>query len=367
MTHDYHNAPHIMLRAGHEDRWIGVHELSEYVFCPLAGAIAIEQERDDDGEENTKRALLGYTPLYIPEEIDAALERTWHQIILLLVALVVTPVATIVLIWSVDHRLVWLGTGMMLYVVWRIVVRSWQYLKLAHSRRQARRASPRRPIEGLREKQVVNWWELLQSGFAAKRFREPFREPEWKLAGRPFHVLLDGSLKIPVIRVNNHEKKVHRNHIARIAAYCQLIEACLGGKSPYGIVLFGRTYEGFAVANQQDARNVFYDGLVQIRELARRDETEFLLLDPPENLSVCSGCPYGFPYPWPFRKQEHRRFGELLPVFRAVSARHVFCHSHCGDRFRWVPAHKKAQELGLEPADSVRSGHTSRHAWRNRS
>ena len=352
MRDGFHNAPHVTLRADNGERWVGVHELSECVFCARAGLIVVEQDRDDEGEEEQKQARLGYRPPYIPREIEAGLERIGQELILLFAALMMTLAVTMILMRLVDHRIVWLGVVMMLYVVSRMPERIWQYLEWAALRRQAMRAPPRRPTADLQEEQAVNWWELLQTGCAAKRYREPFSDPELKLAGRPFQVLLDGPLKIPVIRVNNPEKRVHPNHRARIAAYCRLIEVCLGGESPYGIVLFGRTYDGIAVPHQREARDAFHGGLVQIRELARKTAGEPVHVDPPEKPSKCSGCPWGRPFSLEHCEQEHRRFGSLLPVFQAASATRVLYHSHCGDRFGWVPPHEKARELELEPLDS---------------
>ena len=60
--------------------WIGVHVLTEFIFCPRAGLIAFEQQRIDPGEEIDGAPRLDYLPDFEIELIEAALQKTWSGI-----------------------------------------------------------------------------------------------------------------------------------------------------------------------------------------------------------------------------------------------------------------------------------------------
>ena len=60
--------------------WIGVHVLTEFIFCPRAGVIAFEQKRIDSGEEIDGAPRLDYLPDFEIELIEAALQKTWSGI-----------------------------------------------------------------------------------------------------------------------------------------------------------------------------------------------------------------------------------------------------------------------------------------------
>ena len=55
-------------------RMFSVHELSQFVYCPRAGVIAVEAEKEDDGEEG-RPINLGYLPKYILMNLETAIAR----------------------------------------------------------------------------------------------------------------------------------------------------------------------------------------------------------------------------------------------------------------------------------------------------
>jgi hypothetical protein len=91
-------------------------------------------------------------------------------------------------------------------------------------------------------------------------------------------------------------KTVQRQHQIRMAAYCHLVEVCEGAESPYGIVLFGDSYQGMAIPNNSQNRKALHEELQKARQTiqAVKGNKEPL---PPRNDQICRGCPLGEPVP----------------------------------------------------------------------
>src|SRR5947209_1200704 len=70
------------------DPWLGVHVLTEFVFCPRAGLIELEKETRDEGDESQREpwANLSYVPLYDLSEIDERIQKGLRRIRWLLFA-----------------------------------------------------------------------------------------------------------------------------------------------------------------------------------------------------------------------------------------------------------------------------------------
>ncbi len=219
-------------------------------------------------------------------------------------------------------------------------------LMLVDSREQARKAQPVEPPEDLAKQVTINWWELLKSGFDSIRLQEILRDEESRLAGKPWRVLRKGSLRIPVIRIAEESYEgarywIYRQHEIRLAAYAHLIVTCEGGQSPYGIVLFGSTYQGAAVPINTGLQASLGETLADFRVALSAAQQGVTPSAPESNL--CTACPFGRPEkvvrntPNPGAKKIYGRTGQDG----------VFYHSECGDHFSWVPPHALAKKKRL--------------------
>lgn len=317
--------------------WLGVHVLTEFLYCPRAGLVAFESDRDDDGEE-WGIAKLDYLPLYDARRMRQELNRSFTQL-WRLVALLIT---VLLLMWQLR------GLGIFILVpgLWGMgaVTRSLfatisTISELGQELQRAESAVPRIPDPAAGDRQRVNWWELLQGGFISKLYDEPLPDEAWKMTGRPWRVLANGDLRIPVFR-QHHQSGIYPQHLARIAAYCHLIEVRTGMQSPYGIVLFGNTREGVTIAKSPSAHRLWQQGLISARNVIRQSQQENSEPAPPR-AAFCENCPIGRPVlvesPLP----------ENVFLLRGADRRKY--HSPCGDRFQWLPPHQRVQELKLQP------------------
>ena len=189
----------------------------------------------------------------------------------------------------------------------------------------------------------------MKAGFRSIKYQDALTDKDWMLSGRPWRVLRRGSLRIPVFRMLRGEPKLYRQHYARMAAYCHLIEVCEGAESPYGIILFGHTYEGVAVPNSPTTRAAFHDELVKARAVVRKSREDVSFPLAPRG-SQCEHCPLGGPVFIGLERRSTRRDEEMLPVFPARGRDGRAYHSFCGDRFHWIPPHERAKEKELKYA-----------------
>jgi hypothetical protein len=179
----------------------------------------------------------------------------------------------------------------------------------------------------------VNWWSLLQANYESTRPNEMLRDTDWRLCGKPWRILKYGNLRIPVFRKRysgqepEREKQIHHQHQMRITAYCRLVEATEGGTSPYGIVMFGRTYDGVTVPVGQAHADRLRQTLMHVRGTLRNKVDP----DAPQRLGQCRKCPHGRP--------------------EAYHLHPRYMHSDCGDRFHWTPPHEKLDQIKARAAE----------------
>src|SRR6267142_923284 len=81
-----------------------------------------------------------------------------------------------------------------------------------------------------------------------------------------------------------------KQHYARMAAYCHLLEKCEHAYSPYGIILFGNSHEGITIPCQPGTKKTFHDSLLS----ARTTIANFRQVLPPypRNPQICVLCPH---------------------------------------------------------------------------
>jgi hypothetical protein len=319
-------------------RKVTVHTLSEFMFCNRAGAIAFAQQEMDEVDEPPKRVNLDYLPNYDIALIEEAIAAAFREI-RWLVSLGVVLIAGTTFLWSRGFSFgVLTGTILLGLAGWRLIRRIRQVVIRASRRREALTAAGKEPLEALAEMQQVNWWALLRAGYESEVLDLVLYDDELQLAGRAWRVLKKGSLRIPVVKVKRPATddlpipKAH--HCARVTAYCRLIERNIGGESPFGIVLFGDSYQGWTVPKTP----VLQAELVEIVKLARSCLAGKEEVLGPATTALCKGCPHGEPM---VVSAENTRSGRTSPVDGKLY------QSHCGDRFAWFPPHAKAKSLRL--------------------
>ena len=367
------------LDAKPNDPWLGVHVLTEFIFCPRAGLIAFEQETEDDGEEEIReRPRLDYIPRWEMHSIERALNEVAEEVKrklvvfkkwlkrIILATVIALPIMFLVITENFRGDEVWFILALLpltLLLPGWVLKRMWGSIRnerhkleeLGRIRDTALAARPAEPDERVQDNQLVEWWSLWQAGFESINYKEPLRHDAWRLAGRPWRVLRRGSLRIPVFRKRCSDefgaRRLFRQHYARMAAYCHLLEACEGAQSPYGIVLFDDgTYEGVAISKEARGSWVpLRDGLTQARRVIYDSRNCGKDPDPPDQSNLCKGCNWGKPFVHRKGESQHTRFGKPLKprTVEGVDGRPY--HSACGDRFRWVPPHAKAFGKELLP------------------
>ena len=325
--------------------WVRVRTLSEFVFCPRAGMLSHASE-DEEDEPTDERMNLNFLPEYsltlIEEQLAVHLQRLWQW---------TAWTATGVLLfggawWKGLPAIVPMAIAVPLLIcVWKSLCALSAVSTLNDRRREALSAKANEPATDLREDLRVRWWELLKAGFESVSYLEPLRDEEQALVGKPWRVLKKGSLRIPVIRLqpdNYHAGRywVYDQHRMRLAAYAHLLAVCEGGQTPYGVVLFGGSYEGVAIpistANLQGVKS-------KLDELRLCFDSEKLgvPMAVPSDLRICSGCPLGRPRTVTTDDRREEKLGMRLHVVPASDGQTY--HSECGDAFRWTPPHQEAK------------------------
>lgn len=335
------------MNAMEQDPWIGVHSLTEFIFCPRAGLIQYEQKGLEEDNNDTQRRfdyLADWDETEIERDLKIHIRKLWFFIIVLIaVPCLLIPIIN----WNFGGFNLFsiFGTGI-LVIFWtrhlfKVISR---ILELIRRRNAARQALPSEP-PGEFERYEVNWWSLKKVGYETIRYRESLRDPRWKLAGKPWRVLRKDSKRIPVFRLKAGER-LFRQHYARMAAYCHLIEKSEGALSPYGIILYADSYNGIAIANAPRSRKTFHEGLRNSRHIVKQADAG---RNPPmpANENRCKSCPIGKPFVYRSGKTETMRYGKALSVNGIEGIDNRVYHSPCGDRFWWVPPHEKAYDKGL--------------------
>ena len=331
---------------------IGVHTLSEFVYCKRAGQISADSRQDDTGSEMPLAPALGGLPTHDLDMIYAELHSLREQM--------KYPIAWNLGLWLAATLLGILFTPLLLLALLPALYFSakWLYVMLRKHQslkarlRIAQRAAEKEPDWNLRQCQPINWWSLIRAGFASVEKQEPLFDPQLRLVGKPWRVLHRGGTEYPVlqIRVNQdqhdrrREGRLSRQQLARIAAYAYLLNRCERAESSWAIVLFGKTYEGIAVPVDDHAWMSFQSGLLMAREeLAEHQTDPHSRPDP--NLAACVNCPLGKPKL--LRNDPVLKNGVEITPFGTETPQGKVYHSTCGDHYRWIPPHETAGKLGL--------------------
>lgn len=332
-----------MFESGQE--YLTVHALSEFVFCPRAGLIVHELEQVED--ERPLRYNVDYVPLYDLASVEEALNRQMNRLwvllgamgLLLIVAFVAYLLGRMLFLAPVGLGILWLS--------WRGTRRLNLVLELAETRSIAHAAVGREPTPKSRQYEAVNWWELLAAGFDSVPYRESLVDDKLGIRGKPWRVLRKGSLRIPVVRLSSDETTdtPRPQHVIGVAAYCHLLRTCEGQESPYGVLLFGNSWDGLAVVACDEIHAELQEAVrlarIRLPIVAQHGSFEGSIL-----LEECDGCRHGRPVvvdaiqgsPW---------WGEDGAIHGVGGRDGRLYHSCCGDRFEWLPPHRKAVTLKL--------------------
>ncbi len=320
---------------------LGVHILTQFIYCPLAGVAQYEDRLADryDGQIPRK----DYLPEYDLQEIEQKLKEYVQQIKIVLWMALAFTVLSLVLscVATAWYLLILLLGWCFIFKVGRDKVR--KALTLHRRRNEYLRTHRQSLPNPLLEDTVVQWWGLIKSGFDLTPGVDLF-DQELKLSGTPFRILRKGGLAIPVFYYRGSATKVRYRDRARIAAYCRMLVKNEGCVSPYGILLRTGSYTADAIPNDERAQGILRKELPKARQvLAESLENPDLVK--PDNFTNCKSCRTGEPHSYDPRKEPHFRYDE--PLRRKLhSCRGQSYHSHCGDRFDWTPPHEKAVRLG---------------------
>lgn len=325
--------------------WLTVHTLSEFVFCPRAGVIAYDNQQMDEVDSKPLRFNLDYLPDYSVALIEEAFKHQLRDLWRLVFHLLGVIAFNILL-----YRWGWLigiaaGAGLLIAVGWRVADRLDKVLILVARRRRVIEALSREPVLNSQQMQRVNWWELLRAGYESEVDELVLEDESLQIAGRPWRILKKGSRRIPVVKAltpSGRDLSVPKaQHSTRIAAYCRLIERNIGVEAPFGIVIFGNTYEGWTVPNTETLQDEL-EAVVKIAKEQLKTVDDFASAIEPESVSICAGCLHGEPI-----ALERRPAGNKNIRGATSQKDGKLYHSRCGDLFGWVPPHQTAKKLRL--------------------
>lgn len=308
------------MAADRDDPWISVSLLAENAYCSRAGIIQNETGQEDIGEEifhlgRGRQRLIFYDFKQLKRALKSTLKLIlWSigaSILFTLLSVIITTLHLQTLwssIMAICSCLLFISFICVVYGILRwIYIYLFRYLpaKWAHA------AAPD-PLHT--EAQMIQWWRLLNAGFQVIRPQDQYRDTRWHLAGCPWRVLVKGDLRIPVYKKRpnrgNAGEKLFRQHYARMAAYCHLLEKCENARSPYGIILFGDSHIGITVPCQPGTKKTFHNGLIDARKTISYSKN---FLPPyPQNPQICVLCPHS---------RRDRNTNESI----------------CGNRFGWTP------------------------------
>jgi hypothetical protein len=333
---------------------LGVHVMSEFMYCPRAGIIAIDQQQEDNGCEAGIAPSLGGLPTHELHLIEQALQQYRQQLaysICLNVAVLLFALLALLSSWGVIALLMLAG----MYLPAKSLLGLLRdYDMLRQRLRDAQTAAIQEPDWSLRIPQPIQWWRLIRAGFDSVEKQAALADHDLRLAGKPWRVLQRGERHVPVIAIRVDVAKDDRRREgqfspqlrARLAAYAYLISRIEGAQADWAIVLFGNSTDGVAVPIEESMLSLLAEGLLAARRQVldyRADPS--ISPAPARGMSPCVGCPHGKPI-HPERKSVFRGVEVTQLITRSADGKRF--HSTCGDRFRWVPPHEQAKRLGLE-------------------
>ena len=339
-------------------RPIGVHVLSEHVFCPRAALIASESGPDTGDEEPKLGPRLDLFVHYNEHLFAESLQQAWGEMRLWLA--LIAPALFVVLLACYLHSL-FAGIVVSLPLL-ILLAKSWDTLThiIALVREQARyRAAADVEID-LRPTEVrrLNWWSLRKAGFDCNKLPDALPAPDGDLNGKPWRILTKGNtIGVPVIRRHQGNSDWGPQHEVRVAAYCDLIEKCQNQSAPFGVILFSGSTECVIIPNTPALQTRCRMALQSAREFLEIQAHGTHIPAAPTD-KRCTGCPHGKPREFQRGKSESVFNEKPVTPYTTNSDRpsdgklRGTFHCTCGDRFKWVPPHRDAVKLGIAKPSS---------------
>jgi len=356
------------LLADTREPWIGVHTLSEFAFCPRAGICSHDNSGSDDGEEVCDRPGFYHLPIFFDNELRLQQAELLSSLKIgmgfglalvvastitgfflhpiFYIAAVVAGIASLVAAVTIDARIKQI----------RALLKEWK------------KANSELPGAEITEPTAVYWPNFFVVGYDRDPPTDVMENEDWRLRGKPWRVLRRGKLVIPVFLRNvvpeNESRStdtppLYNQHFVRIAAYCHLLELSTGLNVPYGVILTRGELTGVAIPNTEETRERLDFMLGEARR-TMRDLADQSHIYPLKDEGKCVGCPHGRPVP-PHVKFLGRKTGEnakpgeigihtasTRPKDRKQQHSPRRFHSHCGDRFVWLPPHQVTIAMELE-------------------
>lgn len=323
---------------------LSVHVLGEQVFCLRAGLIAFESGDEQAVEPELGPKLHDWID-YDLHRFREELHRCWEKLSFWVMWL--APAVLVVLIfWRMISPF---AAALVSLPAFYVAVRAGEILvrifSLLWAWQQYTRA-PETDIDLNPTKEIdINWWTLRKAGFDCLKPPDPHRHPERPLSGRPWRMLIKTPYRIPVLCKHLGKRSWGQQHVIRLAAYSQLIELCEVAKAPFGILKFGNSYRCRLIPITAETKATLERELLNAWELLQVAQSEKYTLAPPTG-NQCHGCRHGLPHLLQKGSVTVLNGVEWDAVAIPVGKDKKY-HSTCGDRFRWVPPHQKAEELGI--------------------
>ncbi len=334
------------LAAEVNDPKLSVHALSEFAFCPRAGLCLYEQ--NDDYEEREGGVDVSYLPILEQADLEQMLKSYSTEFWGWLLAGGTGAVVCGVIALLSEYSVFWFGAAIIALVALVAAIDrlrwAWQASEYLASWNAAQ---PRMPDADSPQVEDMSWCDLRASGFAIHDVPAAYSYEPWAFGGRPWKLLEYGDLRIPVFKYPRQWKGLYPKHFVRMTAYCALLEKCTDYRSPYGVIVRHKSLTATIVPKTQRSEDAFGGALQRAREHIKAAKEMDVFPPVPGRGEICSDCPWGRPEiyrrgrvflrdeipidPKPIRGPRRRRF-----------------HSHCGDRFRWLPPHKAVERLELK-------------------
>ncbi len=325
-------------------RPIGIHELSEFVFCPRAGLLVHGQQREDLGWEKQTVSNLNYSPLYELRQFDQALNKLQKRLTTQIVVWCVCIVLTAFALAFIDTQLAVILFVGSFFPLFGLLALLWKAYELLNSRESFLKSKKRLPDLSNPKIEEFDWRQVIRNEFDLQRCPDPFVDLDLGIKGRPWKLLKREELCIPIFRcppptpknpkAQNPENWIYTKHLVRIAAYCALIESQTDYQAPFGLILFSGTYRVFAIKPNERINAMLKKSVLIANELVESFRSGLDPSAPPSK--KCRGCPHG-------KLKRHipgvtvlqhngRKVEEMIVGFDDK-----FMHCHCGDLFQWLP------------------------------
>ena len=316
---------------------IGVHELSEFTFCPRAGQIARETDEEDPGEDREPLGpkLSGFWD-YSEHRFNEEIMLTRKRLLLWTMGLFPSVILIFALRFYFSRFAAVVGSSLAAIVLTNIWNTFVDLVRLLWTRRKLLMAVPSHIDLTPLQVSAVSWWTLRKAGFECRIPKSAYFDKEDQLVGRPWRVLsLNEHLKVPVVRKHKGQRKWGKQHIIRLMAYCRMLQRCEQADVPFGVLMFNDSDECMIIPNLPELQSELDREVTRYRTFLAAAEIGLGHPAAPHG-NRCRHCHLGKPRVYEQFQSETVLNGEALLPMLVMEDRHCTC----GDRYRWTPPHE---------------------------